>query len=173
MCESLNNCLINFKNGLIISYAYRDLTYNIKKIISVDLINIESNFIFINLKNCLSCRVFAIFRQSDFMYYFLNLDYKLTEFLLIVLFSPRAIFNSVGEERLDFIFNSLSQFYYSIKNLTLICESKNFRNRIEITNGIVNARNRLISAYTNEFLSRNHDVTCRCRTDNVDVEVKK
>jgi hypothetical protein len=107
------------------------------------------------------------------MYYFLNLDHKLTELLLIVLFSLKAIFNSVGEERLDFIFNNLSQFHYSIKNLTLMCKSISFRNRTEITNGIVNARNSLTSAYTNEFLSRSYDIICRCRTDDIDVEVKK
>jgi hypothetical protein len=96
------------------------------------------------------------------MYYFLNLDYELIELLLIVLSSLRAIFNSVGEERLDFISNSLSQFYHSIKNLTLMYKSKSFRNRVKITDSIVNARNRLISAYTNKFLSRSYDVVCRC-----------
>jgi hypothetical protein len=90
-----------------------------------------------------------------------------------VLSSPRAIFNSVGKERLDLISNNLSQLYHSIKNLTLMYESKNFKNRAKITDGIVNARNKLISAYTNEFLSRSYDVTCRCRTDDVDVKVKK
>jgi hypothetical protein len=107
------------------------------------------------------------------MYYFLNLDYKLIELLLIVLSSPRIIFNSVGEEGLNFVFNSLSQVYHSIKNLTLMCESKSFRNRAEITDGIVNARNRLISAHTNEFLFRSHDIVCRCRIDNIDIKVKK
>jgi hypothetical protein len=62
MCESLNNCLINFKNGLIISHTRRDFTYGIKKVISVDFIDIESNFIFLSLENCLSCRILAIFR---------------------------------------------------------------------------------------------------------------
>jgi hypothetical protein len=57
--------------------------------------------------------------------------------------------------------------------LTLICESKNFKNRIKITNGIVNARNSLTSAYTNEFLSRSYDIVYRYRTDNVNVKIKK
>jgi hypothetical protein len=158
---------------LIIFYVRRDLTYGVKKIINIDLINIKSNLISLNFENCLSYRVLTIFRQSNFIYYFLNLDYKLTEFLLIILFSPRAIFNSINEERLDFIFNNLSQLHYSIKNLTLICEPKNFKNRTKITNGIIDARNSLISAYTNEFLSRSHDIIYRCRTDNVDIKIKK
>jgi hypothetical protein len=54
------------------------------------------------------------------MYYFFNLDYELTELLLIILFSPKVILNSVGKERLDLVSNNLSQLYYSIKNLTLI-----------------------------------------------------
>jgi hypothetical protein len=62
ICESFNNCLINLKNGLIIFYVYRDFTYNVKKIIGIDLINIGLSLIFLSLKNCLSCRVFAIFR---------------------------------------------------------------------------------------------------------------
>jgi hypothetical protein len=173
MCESLNNCLINLKNSLIISHTRRDLAYGIKKVINIDLINIELSLIFLSLENCLSCRVLTIFRQSYFIYYFLNLDYELTELLLIILFSLKAIFNSVNKERLDLIFNSLSQFYYSIKNLTLIYKSKSFRNRVKITDSIVNARNRLISAYTNEFLSRNHNITCRYKTDNIDIKVKK
>jgi hypothetical protein len=173
MCESLNNCLINLKNGLIISYARRDFTYSIKKIVSIDLINIKSNLIFLSLENCLSCYILTIFRQSDFMYHFFNLDHKLTEFLLIILFSLKVIFNSINEEKLDFISNSLSQFHYSIKNLTLMCKLKSFRNRIEVTNNIVNARNKLISAYTNKFLSRSHNITYRCRTDNINVKVKK
>jgi hypothetical protein len=107
------------------------------------------------------------------MYYFLNLDYKLIELLLIMLFSPKAIFNSVSKERLDFVSNSLSQLYYSIKNLTLMCKPKSFKNRIKITDSIVNARNRLISAYTNEFLSRNHDIIYRCRINDINVKVKK
>jgi hypothetical protein len=107
------------------------------------------------------------------MHHFLNLDHELTELLLIVLSSPRAILNSIGKERLDFVSNSLSQLYHSIKNLTLMCEPKSFRNRAKITDGIVNARNRLIFAHTNEFLSRSHDVAYRCRTDDIDVEVKK
>jgi hypothetical protein len=107
------------------------------------------------------------------MHYFLNLDYKLTELLLIMLFSPKAIFNNVNKKRLDFIFNSLSQFHHSIKNLTLIYKSKSFKNRAKITDNIVNARNKLISAHTNEFLSRNHDITYRYRTDNINVKMKK
>jgi hypothetical protein len=173
MCESLNDYLIDLKNGLIISYARRDFAYGIKKVVNVDFIDIEPSFIFLNFENCLSCRVFAIFRQSYFMYYFLNLDHELIEFLLIILFSLKAIFNSVSEKGLDLIFNNLSQFYHSIKNLTLICESKNFRNRIKITDSIVNARNRLISAHTNEFLSRSHNVACKCKTDNVNIKMKK
>jgi hypothetical protein len=173
ICESLNNCLINLKNSLIISYARRDLAYGIKKVISIDLINIEPSLIFLSLENCFSCRVFAIFRQFNFIHYFLNLDHELTEFLLIILFSPRAILNNINEKRLNLISNNLSQFYYSIKNLTLICKSKIFRNRAKITDGIVNARNRLISAHTNEFLSRSHNVACRYRTDNINVKVKK
>jgi hypothetical protein len=90
-----------------------------------------------------------------------------------MLSSLKIIFNSINEERLDFISNNLSQFHYSIKNLTLICKSKNFKNRIKITNNIVNARNRLTSAHTNEFLSRNYNITYRCRTDNINIEVKK
>jgi hypothetical protein len=173
ICESLNDYLINFENGLIIFHARRDLAYDIKKIINIDLINIESSLIFSSLENCLSCRVFAIFRQSYFIYYFLNLDHELTEFLLIMLFSLKAIFNSINKEGLDFIFNNLSQLYYSIKNLILMCESKNFRNRVKITDNIVNARNRLIFAYTNEFLSRNYNIIYRCRTDNINIKVKK
>jgi hypothetical protein len=108
MCESLNNYLINLKNGLIISYTRRDLTYGIKKVIGIDLINIKFNLIFLSLENYLSCRIFAIFRQSNFIYYFLNLDHELTELLLIILFSLRAIFNNISKKRLDLIFNSLS-----------------------------------------------------------------
>jgi hypothetical protein len=107
------------------------------------------------------------------MYHFLNLNYELTEFLLIMLFSPKTILNNVNKEGLDFVSNNLSQFYHSIKNLTLIYKSKNFRNRIEITNGIINARNRLTSAYTNEFLSRSHNVVYKCRTDDINIEIKK
>jgi hypothetical protein len=173
ICESFNDCLINFENSLIISHICRDLAYGIKKVVNVDLINIESSLIFLSLENYLSCYVFAIFRQSDFMHHFLNLDYKLTEFLLIILFSLRAILNSVNKEGLDFISNSLSQLYHSIKNLTLICESKSFKNRAEITDSIINARNSLISAYTNEFLSRSHDIAYRYGIDNIDVKVKK
>ena len=173
ICEFLNDCLINFKNGLIISHARRDLAYGIKKIVNVDLINIESNLFFLSLENCLSCCVLAIFRQSDLMHYFFNLNYELTELLLIMLFSPKTILNNVSKERLDFVSNSLSQFYHSIKNLTLICKLKSFKNRIKVTNGIVNARNRLISAHTNKFLSRSHDVTYKCKTDNINIKVKK
>jgi hypothetical protein len=54
-----------------------------------------------------------------------------------------------------------------------MCESKSFKNRIEITNGIVNARNSLTSAYTNEFLSRSRNITYRYGTDNVDIKMKK
>jgi hypothetical protein len=90
-----------------------------------------------------------------------------------MLSSPKAILNSVSKKRLNLIFNNLSQLHHSIKNLTLIYKSKNFRNRAEITNGIVNARNNLTSAHTNEFLSRNHNVTYKCGTDNVNVEIKK
>jgi hypothetical protein len=173
MCESLNNCLINLKNGLIISHICRDLTYGIKKIVSINLINIESSLIFLSLKNCLSCRVLTIFRQSNFIHHFLNLDYKLTELLLIMLFSPKAIFNSVNKERLDFISNNFSQFYYSIKNLTLIYEPKSFKNRVKVTDNIINARNSLISAHTNKFLSRNHDIACKCGTDDINIKMKK
>jgi hypothetical protein len=90
-----------------------------------------------------------------------------------VLFSLRAIFNNINKEGLDFVSNNLSQFYYLIKNLTLMCEPKSFKNRIEITNNIVNARNKLTSAHTNEFLSRNHDIAYRCRIDNVNIKIKK
>jgi hypothetical protein len=173
ICESFNNCLINLKNGLMISHARRDFAYGIKKIIGIDLINIKFSLIFLNFKNCLSCRVLTIFRQSYFMHYFLNLDHELTEFLLIMLFSPKAILNNISKEKLDFIFNNLSQLYYSIKNLTLICEPKNFKNRVKITNGIVNARNRLISAHTNEFLSRSHDIAYRYKIDDINIKVKK
>jgi hypothetical protein len=173
MCESFNDCLIDLKNGLIIFYARRDLAYGIKKIINIDLINIKPSLIFLSLENYLSCCIFAIFRQSNFIYYFLNLDYELTELLLIILFSLKAIFNNVSKEKLDLISNNLSQLYYSIKNLTLICKSKSFKNRVKITNGIVNARNKLISVYTNEFLSRSHNVTYRYKTNNVNVKVKK
>jgi hypothetical protein len=107
------------------------------------------------------------------MHHFLNLDHELTELLLIMLFSPKAIFNNVSKERLDFISNSLSQLYHSIKNLTLMCELINFRNRVEVTDGIINARNSLIFAHTNEFLSRSHNVAYRCGTDDIDIEVKK
>jgi hypothetical protein len=62
ICESRNNYLINFKNGLIIFHARRDLTYGIKKVINVDLINIKPNLISLNFKNCLSCRILTIFR---------------------------------------------------------------------------------------------------------------
>jgi hypothetical protein len=173
ICESLNNCLINLKNGLIISHTRRDFAYGIKKIINIDLINIEPSLIFPSFENYLSCRILTIFRQSDFIYYFLNLNYKLTELLLIMLSSPKAILNNISKKGLDLVSNSLSQFYHSIKNLTLICELKSFRNRVKITDSIVNARNRLISAYTNKFLSRSHNITCKCRTDNVNVKVKK
>jgi hypothetical protein len=90
-----------------------------------------------------------------------------------MLFSPKAILNNVSEERLDLIFNNLSQLYYSIKNLTLIYKSKSFKNRTKVTDNIINARNNLISAYTNEFLSRSHDITYKYGTDNVDIKVKK
>jgi predicted transport protein len=93
--------------------------------------------------------------------------------LLIILFSPKAIFNSVSEEGLDLISNNFSQLHYSIKNLTLMCEPKSFKNRVEITDGIINVRNSLIFAYTNKFLSRSHNIAYRCGTDNVDVKVKK
>jgi hypothetical protein len=46
MCESFNDYLIDLKNGLIIFHARRDLAYGIKKVISIDLINIESSLIF-------------------------------------------------------------------------------------------------------------------------------
>jgi hypothetical protein len=62
MCESFNDYLINFKNGLMISYARRDLAYSVKKVINIDFINIKFSFIFLSLENCLSCRVFTIFR---------------------------------------------------------------------------------------------------------------
>jgi hypothetical protein len=90
-----------------------------------------------------------------------------------MLFSLKAIFNSVSKEGLDFISNSFSQFYHSIKNLTLVYESKSFKNRAKITDGIINARNSLIFAYTNEFLSRSHNIAYKCRIDNVNIEVKK
>jgi hypothetical protein len=90
-----------------------------------------------------------------------------------MLSSPKAIFNSIIKERLDFVFNSLSQFYHSVKNLTLIYKPKSFKNRAKITNGIINARNSLTFAYTNKFLSRSHNITCRCGTDNINIKIKK
>jgi hypothetical protein len=63
-----------------------------------------------------------------------------------MLFSLKIIFNSISEKGLDLIFNSLSQFHYSIKNLTLIYKSKSFRNRAKITDGIFNVYNNLIFA---------------------------
>jgi hypothetical protein len=107
------------------------------------------------------------------MYHFLNLDYKLTELLLIMLSSPKVIFNNINKKGLDLIFNSLSQFHHSVKNLTLIYKSKSFKNCAEVTNNIFNARNSSTFVQTNKFLSRNHDIAYKCGTDNVNIEMKK